>query len=178
MLLGFLAHGYATGEFEVTEERLAVYLPIEHIDNPKGYNDNKDARHVHPRLRGPIDPEELAIDPHTGMKNYIANENGNWQTSSGLIRHLIFNCINEGRRARQTGQDKNLYEAYRLLGTFLHTLEDFPAHSNVCELYLIKMGHHQVFPHVGSNARIQSPNGVCPVLTTGSVFFISVRLRH
>ena len=35
MLLGFLAHGYATGEFEVTEERLAVYLPIEHIDNPK-----------------------------------------------------------------------------------------------------------------------------------------------
>ena len=26
--LGFLAHGYATGEFEVTEERLACYLPV------------------------------------------------------------------------------------------------------------------------------------------------------
>ena len=26
MALGFLAHGYATGEFEVTEERLGVYL--------------------------------------------------------------------------------------------------------------------------------------------------------
>lgn len=36
MALGFLAHGYATGEFEVTEERLGVYLPVEHIDNPKG----------------------------------------------------------------------------------------------------------------------------------------------
>lgn len=30
------AHGYATHEFEVTVERLGVYLPTEHIDNPKG----------------------------------------------------------------------------------------------------------------------------------------------
>lgn len=59
MGLGFLAHGYASGEFEVTDERLGVYLPTvrlgsismerrgvadvcgflaafqEHIDNPK-----------------------------------------------------------------------------------------------------------------------------------------------
>jgi len=28
MALGFLAHGYATREFEVTEERLGVYLPV------------------------------------------------------------------------------------------------------------------------------------------------------
>lgn len=34
-VLGFLAHGYVTEEFEVTEERLGVYLPTEHIDNPK-----------------------------------------------------------------------------------------------------------------------------------------------
>lgn len=27
MGLGFLAHGYASGEFEVTDERLGVYLP-------------------------------------------------------------------------------------------------------------------------------------------------------
>jgi hypothetical protein len=31
MALGFLAHGYATGEFEVTDERLGVYLPTEHM---------------------------------------------------------------------------------------------------------------------------------------------------
>lgn len=31
MALGFLAHGYATAEFEVTDERLGVYLPTEHI---------------------------------------------------------------------------------------------------------------------------------------------------
>lgn len=67
MVLGFLAHGYATGEFEVTEERLGVYLPTEHIDNPKDYNENKDARQVHPKLRPPVDPAELEIDPRTGM---------------------------------------------------------------------------------------------------------------
>lgn len=33
MALGFLAHGYATGEFEVTDERLGVYLCTEHVSN-------------------------------------------------------------------------------------------------------------------------------------------------
>lgn len=71
MGLGFLAHGYATKEFEVTEERLGVYLPVEHIDNPSGYaaaEPGGDARRTDPRLRGPIDPRELEIDPNTGMK--------------------------------------------------------------------------------------------------------------
>lgn len=27
--------GFATEEFQVTAERLGVYLPVEHIDNPK-----------------------------------------------------------------------------------------------------------------------------------------------
>ena len=30
MVLGFLAHGYATDEFQVTEERLGIYLPVSH----------------------------------------------------------------------------------------------------------------------------------------------------
>jgi hypothetical protein len=73
MVLGFLAHGYATEEFEVTKERLGCYLPTEHIDNPKGYADGEDARQYDNRLRGPVDPRELEVDPRTGMKNYIAN---------------------------------------------------------------------------------------------------------
>jgi len=67
------AHGYATAEFEVTAERLGCYLPTEHIDNPKGYAEGQDARRLDSRLRGPVDPQELQIDPRTGMKNYIAN---------------------------------------------------------------------------------------------------------
>src|SRR5690554_130520 len=43
-VLSFMSFGYATGEFEVTEERLGVYRPEEHIDNPKDYADNMDAR--------------------------------------------------------------------------------------------------------------------------------------
>ncbi|MBE7181329.1 MAG: hypothetical protein INR71_09015 [Terriglobus roseus] len=34
-ILAFISFGYATGEFEVTAERLGVYRPEEHIDNPK-----------------------------------------------------------------------------------------------------------------------------------------------
>ena len=49
----------------------------------------------------------------------------------------------------------------------LHTLEDFTAHSNFCELALVSMGHSNIFVHVGDNVRIQSPNGrwVAPLVT-------------
>ena len=46
---------------------------VEHIDNPKGYGDGEDPRQYYPKLRGPVDPRELEIDPRSGMKNYIAN---------------------------------------------------------------------------------------------------------
>lgn len=84
-----MTFGYATREFEVTAERLGCYRPEEHIDNPKDYNDNNDARDMHSALRGPVDEEvELAIDPETGLKNYIATEgrrlsNGEDMVTSG-----------------------------------------------------------------------------------------------
>ncbi|EJC98232.1 Het-C-domain-containing protein [Fomitiporia mediterranea MF3/22] len=167
MALGFLAHGYATNEFEVTEDRLGVYLPTEHIDNPKGYGEGEDARKYHPKLRGPVDPRELEIDPHTGMKNYIANENGSWDTSKALVRRTLERCIHLGRQYRSSSQKADLYESYRLLGQAMHTLEDFTAHSNFCELVLVSMGHRDVFTHVGDRVRIQAPNGkyVAPLIT-------------
>jgi hypothetical protein len=61
-VLSFLANGYATEEFEVTEDRLGVYRPEEHIDNPLGYAEGKDAREFDKRLRGPVLPEETEID--------------------------------------------------------------------------------------------------------------------
>ncbi|PFH49561.1 hypothetical protein AMATHDRAFT_62868 [Amanita thiersii Skay4041] len=167
MVLGFLAHGYATNEFEVTPERLGVYLPVEHIDNPKGYGDGEDARKYHPKLRGPVDPRELDIDPRTGMKNYIANEQGSWDTSKAHVRRVLQECIRLGRLHRQQGRKQDEYEAYRLLGTALHTLEDFAAHSNFCELVLVSMGFQEVFTHVGEQVRIQAPGGkwVAPLVT-------------
>ncbi|EAU89396.1 heterokaryon incompatibility protein HET-C [Coprinopsis cinerea okayama7 len=167
MVLGFMAHGYATNEFEITEERLGCYLPVEHIDNPKGYGDGEDPRQYHPGLRPPIDPRELEIDPRTGMKNYIANEDGHWDTSKAYVRRILENCIHHGRLHRSRGQKQDEYEAFRLLGTALHTLEDYSAHSNFCELALVGMGYNEVFTHVGDNVRVQAPNGkwVAPIVT-------------
>ncbi|KAG6918406.1 hypothetical protein DXG01_014811 [Tephrocybe rancida] len=161
------AHGYATHEFEVTPERIGVYLPVEHIDNPKGYGEGEDPRKYHPGLRPPVDPRELEIDPRTGMKNYIANEQGSWDTSKALVRRLLERCIHLGRQHRDQGRKEDEYEAYRLLGTLLHTLEDFTAHSNWCELALVMMGHRDVFLHVGDQVRVQAPGGqwVAPIVT-------------
>jgi hypothetical protein len=138
-------------------------------------------------LRGPVDPRELEVDPRTGMKNYIANEDGQWDTSKALVRRTLEQCIVYGRRYRANGNKHDHYEAYRLLGTgmisnlaeysylcdytALHTMEDFPAHSNFCELALINLGYDQVFAHVGDYVRVQAPNGKSvPPLVTGELY--------
>ena len=65
---------YGTKEFEVTMDRLGCYRPEEHIDNPKDYADNIDARQYDPRLRGPVDERrELSINPQTGK---LSNSQG------------------------------------------------------------------------------------------------------
>ena len=87
-----MTFGYATKEFEVTADRLGVYRPEEHIDNPKvgtriilpleivankfqDYADNEDARKYDKRLRAPVDEKkELAMDNRTGLKVYIASD--------------------------------------------------------------------------------------------------------
>lgn len=167
-VLGFMTFGFTTEEFAVTADRLGVYLPVEHIDNPKGYAEKEgDARKYHPKLRPPVDPRELEIDLNTGMKKYMATENQGWDTSTAFIRRTLKSCIEHGRRAN--GQENaDLWEAYRLLGTGLHTLEDLLAHSNWCELALRKMGHNEVFCHVGDRVIINTPNGPAPPLVTGT----------
>ncbi|KFA45920.1 hypothetical protein S40293_07566 [Stachybotrys chartarum IBT 40293] len=156
-ILSFMAFGYATDEFEVTEERLGVYRPEEHIDNPLGYADGTDARKFDPRLRGPVEPIETEIDMNTGMKNYIANETGRWATSAGYLRFSFARAIHFGRlftSGDRKGKDEDLCEALRCLGQALHCIEDFTAHSNYCELALRELGYRDVFPHCGNQTEI------------------------
>jgi len=49
----------------------------------------------------------------------------------------------------------------------MHTLEDFPAHSNFCELVLVSTGYNDVFVHVGDHVKVQAPSGkwVSPIVT-------------
>ena len=140
-ILGFLSFGYGTGEFEVTRERLGCYRyvsntsirmrlimdpcsPEEHIDNPKDYADNIDARQYDRRLRGPVDEErELSVDQRTGLKNYIATEDLGIATSAGLVRNLFKRSVDLARRSNRGGTKADMYEALRLLGTGCHCLE-------------------------------------------------------
>lgn len=130
-VLGFMTFGFGSREFEITAERIGCYRPEEHIDNPKNYADNVDAREYHRELRGPVDESvELAIDPETGMKNYIANENVGITTSAGLTRDLLTRCIELGRSFARTGDKAERNESFRLMGTALHCLEGIVEYSN------------------------------------------------
>ncbi|KAE9368434.1 Het-C-domain-containing protein [Stipitochalara longipes BDJ] len=177
-ILGFMTFGYGTKEFEVTAERLGCYRPEDHIDNPKDYADNLDATQYDPRLRGPVNERvELAIDPRTGLKNYIANENAGIMTSALHVRKLFGKSIQLGRSYARSKNKNELYEALRLMGTGLHCLEDYSAHSNYVELALIEMGERDVFPHVGRQTQIQLPGAQHPVYpcitgTFGGVDFL------
>ncbi|KAK3394335.1 heterokaryon incompatibility protein Het-C-domain-containing protein [Podospora didyma] len=168
-VLGFLTFGYGSREFEVTADRLGCYRPEDHIDNPKNYADNIDARQYDQRLRAPVNEGvELAVDENTGMKNYIANENANIMTSAAHVRNLFSKCIELGRSYSRSNDKTELYEALRLLGTGLHCLEDFFAHSNYIELALIELGEGDVFPHVGRNTKLRIPGArgdVYPIVT-------------
>jgi len=90
---------------------------VEHIDNPKGYAEGKDARTYDKRLRPPVDSKELEVDPLTGMKNYIANEAGHWDTSLAYVRRSLKSSIHFGRLYRLLGKVEWKWEAYRQLGS-------------------------------------------------------------
>lgn len=170
-ILGFMTFGYATAEFEVTEARLGCYRPEEHIDNPKDYADNEDARKYDKRLRGPVRQEELEIDPKTGMKNYIANESGDWATSSGYVKFSFARSIHFGRlytSGANRGREEDLCEALRCLGQGLHCLEDFGAHTQYVELVLRELGFNNVFPHVGRGTEIDLHGKRVYPLVTGT----------
>lgn len=170
-ILGFMSFGYATEEFEVTADRLGVYRPEEHIDNPKDYAENKDATQFDPRLRGLVEPIELAVDPNTGMKNYIANEAGGWATSLGYVKYSFARSIHFGRlytHGAQRGRQEDLCEALRCLGQGLHCLEDFGAHTNYTELALRELGFDNVFPHVGTQTTINLRGKHVYPLVTGT----------
>lgn len=94
------------------------------IDNPKDYADNIDARRYDRRLRGPVDERrELSVDPETGLKNYIASERLGITTSAGMVRQVFGRSIQLGRQFARSGNQSDLFEALRLLGTACHCLE-------------------------------------------------------
>lgn len=176
-VMAFMEFGFATDEFDVTRERLGCYTHVEHIDNPCGYPE--DAKKIDARLRGPVDPKELAVDPETGMKNYIANSGNGWDTSADYLRGQLLECIELGRKGRAQHETDARKDSFRRLGAALHTLEDFSAHSNFVELCLHELGEHEIFLFVGDACRITIPDGaragqVVAPLTTGTFGMLDI----
>jgi type VI secretion system secreted protein VgrG len=142
---------HARGDFHVTTAKLGVYRPEEHIDNPEGMSDG---RSVDPAFHGRVlsgDPE-IALDPNTGIKAYIATP-GPYETAAGYIERSL-------RAALAAGHTP---EGRRLFGQGMHTLEDLFAHSNFVELALISLGHKDVFPWVGPTATITVMRNLQPL---------------
>ena len=113
------------------------------------------------------------------MKNYIANERGDWATSSGYIKYSLGRSIHYGRLyTHGDRKEADMCEALRCLGQGLHTLEDFAAHSNYCELAIREMGFLDVFPHTGTATKMNVQGRHVFPLVTGTFgmvdFFHSV----
>lgn len=119
--------------FVVTPQRLGVYRPDQHIDNPKAIN----PKPAHPKERDadfddwvlPDDPA-LQVDHETSMKRYI-------RRSADIMTAGLESAIKAGPQST---------DGLRDIGAALHILEDFFAHSNFVELSLIKLGHTHVLP--------------------------------
>lgn len=107
------------------------------------------------------------------MKNYIANENGGWATSSGYVKYSFLRSIHFGRIytsgvGDSRGKETDLCEALRCLGQGLHCLEDFGAHTNYIELALRELGFQGVFPHTGCSTEININGRYIFPLVTGT----------
>lgn len=119
--------------FNVTPERLGVYRPSEHLDNPSpGTGEYVDFKKIDADFEDWVSPDDasLQVDAETSMKKYI-------QRSVDFMKSRI-------DEARQRGPDST--DGLRDFGAALHVLEDFFAHSNFVELSLIKMGYTEVLP--------------------------------
>jgi hypothetical protein len=115
--------------FQITPERLGVYRPEEHQDNPSGLPDGsvKD-----PAFRGPVKTSDLEVDSATGMKRYIASPGSG--SSYDFIGRYFSKAIEHGRTA----------DGLRYFGMGLHVMEDFFCHTNMVEVCLYKLGHKEV----------------------------------
>ena len=122
--------------------------------------------------------KELSIDERTGLKHYIATEGMGITTSAGLVRRLFRRSIELGRQYQHSHDERDFFEALRLLGTACHCLEDYSAHSNYTELALIEMGEREVFPHVGRRTQMHIPRVSHPVYPIVTGTFGGVDFLH
>ena len=150
----------------ITTEELGVYKPEEHLDNPIDVM-------IYDELNGDKfyckEDAKPGIDPVLGMKMHIRQEKLGFEqigipectgtykkdgSSKGQIPtgfHYIEGQIDKFyKKYREAAPGKERNNTLKYLGNALHVLEDFFAHTNFCELSLIKAGI-SVYPWVDLN---------------------------
>lgn len=120
-------------KFRVTAQRLGVYRPSEHIDNPKVIDPD------------PANPQSRDRDFEPWVLEGDALLKVEYQTSmKGYIHRSIETMKAEFDKASNAGLEST--DGLRAFGSALHILEDFFSHSNFVELSLIKLGYTDVLP--------------------------------
>ncbi len=153
----------------IDKEHMGVYIPAEHIDNPKvagvpmdSYDENGNA-YEKPNDDITILKDFMGSDTQTtpglhdinmefGMKNYIRNKGtglGHPAPVNGDNRYLYSHTyiLDKLKKACKAGGHSK-QSCQEDLGAALHTLEDYFAHSNYAEIALIKEDRLSVFPWV------------------------------
>lgn len=122
-------------EYRVTETRFGVYRAEEHIDNPTGL------KNAAPVFNQAPTKHATSIDPVQQRARYIADRlPGSDISGAQYMEAELAAALNAS----------DLVEGRRRLGQALHTLEDFYAHSNFCELALRSVGKTSVEPWTSS----------------------------
>ncbi len=124
-------------------EILGGYRPEEHIDNPLppgAPGTWEDASIIDPVFAKPPTQQQLAINPKTGLKNYIATPT----PGQGFPTSVEY-MAGRFQKAMAAGYNP---DGLRYFGEGLHVLEDYFSHSNFIEVSFIKLGYTKVVPWV------------------------------
>jgi len=155
LALKTFAHLQTTPEtraaYKVTPDRLGVYRPHEHIDNPlvlipQAY----DPRHIDPDFLPLVLPGDtrLGVLPKRSIQRYI-------RRSIAYLQAKLSAAMKEGPTPA----------GLRALGEALHVLEDYFAHSNVVELCLKRAVDDQVLVWTPKRENVAPPGHAWPVVT-------------
>ena len=104
--------------FKITQELLGVYIPAEHLDNPKGIKASKS----HSDFREDYKEEEGQTNKKTYSKNYF-------EASIAYTKEQLSLAVSEGKSPKGRVH----------FGAALHVLEDLYSHSNYCEILVHKI---------------------------------------
>jgi hypothetical protein len=127
---GLEADEAGRADYTVTPEKLLVYRPREHIDNPVNFDENA----VDPQTIDPdFDPIIRPGDPLDGI-----------HAKYSLPLHFKF-AVRYMRDKLKAARAEGMTPAgFRYFGEALHVLEDLFAHSNYAELCLRKLGYDEI----------------------------------